>query len=225
MNPKPASEGPDKRGKYQRLARFYDLLDLPFEYLRYRSLRRQLWSGLEGRILDAGIGTGRNMPFYPAGAQVTGIDLSAAMLARAEMRRRRLGASVHFVEGDIMATAFADDSFDAVVATFLFCVLEPEHQRPALAELARICRPGGEIRILEYAVSANPLRRAAMALWRPWVRLVYGAAFDRDTEQYVPDAGLELTEVRFLFSDIIKMLVARPRADIHSAAFIRPAKR
>ncbi len=211
MTPGPASKDPAKRRKYQRLAWFYDLLDLPFEYRRYRPLRRQLWSGLEGRILDAGVGTGRNIPFYPPGAQVTGIDLSAAMLARAEARRRRLGASARLVEGDIMATGFADDSFDAIVASFLFCVLEPEHQQPALAELARICRPGGEIRILEYAISADPLRRAAMALWRPWVRLVYGAAFDRETERYVPDAGLELIEVRFLFSDIIKMLVARPR--------------
>ena len=105
------------------------------------------------------------MPFHPPGARVTGIDLSAAMLARAEKRRRWLGPSVQLVEGNIMATGFAEDSFDAIVASFLLCVLEPEHQQPALRELARICRPGGEIRILEYALSAAPLRRAVMALW------------------------------------------------------------
>lgn len=196
---------------YQRVARFYDILDLPFELRRYQPLRREMWRGLEGRVLDAGVGTGRNMPFYPVGARVTGIDLSGAMLARAEKRRGRLGSAVDLVEGDITATRFADDSFDAVVATFLFCVLGPAQQLSALRELARICRPGGEIRILEYAVSAHPLRRTVMALWAPWVRLVYGAAFDRETERYVSDAGLDLVEARFLFSDIIKLLVVRPR--------------
>jgi len=50
-----------------------------------------------------------------------------------------------------------------------------------------------------------------MRLWAPWVRLVYGATFDRNTEQYVDAAGLELTEERFLYQDIIKLLVLRPR--------------
>ena len=80
---------------------------------------------------------------------------------------------------------------------------------PALVELARICKPDGEIRILEYAISANPIRRAIMRLWAPWVRFAYGAAFDRNTEQYLPAAGLELIETRYLHSDIIKLLVIR----------------
>ncbi len=201
----------EKRTKYELIARFYDILDIPFEARRYRPLRRASWAGLGCRILDAGVGTGRNMPFYPKDAQVCGIDLSRAMLSRAEKRRRRLGLKAELVEGDIMETGFADDSFDAIVATFLFCVLEPEQQLPALRELARICRPGGEIRILEYAVPAHPVRRAVMGLWAPWVRLIYGADFDRKTENYVSETGLDLVEVRFVFSDIIKLLVARPR--------------
>ena len=50
-----------------------------------------------------------------------------------------------------------------------------------------------------------------MCLWAPWVRQIYGAAFDRKTEHYVSEAGLDLVEVGFVFSDIIKFLVARPR--------------
>lgn len=200
-----------KRNKYQRLARLYDLLDLPFEYRRYHPIRRELWSGIAGRILDAGVGTGRNMAFYPAYSEVTGIDLSPAMLARAERRREQMGVEVELVEGDIMATEFPDQSFDAIVATFLFCVLEPEQQLPALRELRRICRADGEIHILEYAISADPFRRLVMRLWAPWVRWVYGAAFDRETERYVADASLDLIETRFLFGDIVKLLVLRPR--------------
>ncbi len=195
---------------YRHIATFYDLLDLPFETFRYRPLRIELFAGLEGTLLDAGVGTGRNMPYYPQDAKTVGIDLSPAMLARARQRRDRLGLEVELEEMDVLNTAFPDRSFDTVVATFLFCVLPSEHQAPALRELARICKPGGQIRILEYAYSENPLRLFIMRLWAPWVRWAYGAAFDRATEGYLAEAGLEAVEIRFLYKDIIKLIVARP---------------
>ena len=99
-----------------------------------------------------------------------------------------------------------------MIATFLFCVLGEDQQLPALRELARICREGGEIRLLDYVYSENPARRFVMRLWAPWVRTVFGAAFDRDTERYVTEAGLELIERRFLVSDVIRLLVLRPKA-------------
>lgn len=196
---------------YDRVAALYDLLDLPFEYGRYRAIRRQLFAGVSGSVLDAGVGTGRNMPFYPPGAEVIGIDLSAQMLARARRRQTSLGVRTELKQGDIRATRFANARFDYIVATFLFCVLSEEDQLPALRELKRICRPHGEIRLLEYTYSVNPLRRFIMRLWAPWVRFVYGAAFDRDTEHYVEAAGLALVERRFVFKDIIKLLVLRHR--------------
>jgi len=195
---------------YRHIAAFYDLLDLPFEYGRYRRIRPILFEGLSGTLLDAGVGTGRNMAYYPRGSKVVGIDLSPAMLARARRRRDRLGLDVDLEEMDVLHTSFADDSFDAVVATFLFCVLAPEQQATALRELARICKPGGQIRILEYAYSKHPIRRFVMGLWAPWVRWAYGAAFDRATEGYLAEAGLETVETRFLHKDIIKLIVARP---------------
>lgn len=195
---------------YHRVAAFYDLLDLPFEYFRYRKIRPRLFECLSGSILDAGVGTGRNMPFYPKSAKMVSIDLSPAMLARAERRRDRLGLDVTLEQMDVAHTSFSDHSFDATVATFLFCVLPPEHQVPALRELARICKPGGEIRILEYVYSQDPFRRFVMRLWAPWVRWAYGAAFDRATESYLAKAGLEAVETRFLYKDIIKLIVARP---------------
>jgi len=196
---------------YNRVARLYDLLDLPFEYGRYRPIRRTLFEGVSGKVLDAGIGTGRNMAYYPEHGEVTGIDLSPAMLARAERRRERLGKTVDLHEMDVTKTDFSDDCFDHVVATFLFCVLDNHLQAPALRELERICKPQGRIHILEYAYSANSWKAFIMRLWAPWVRLVYGATFDRDTERYVEGAGLELVEKRFLFEDIIKLIVLKPR--------------
>ncbi len=194
---------------YRSIARLYDLLDLPFERGRYAPIRPVMFAGLSGRLLDAGVGTGRNMAFYPPNAQVTGVDLSPAMLSRAVARREQLGVEVELLERDICDTRLPEGHFDAAVATFLFCVLDDSLQLPALKELSRIVRPGGEIRILEYQYSARPWKRFVMHLWAPWVRMAYGATFDRNTEQYLPEAGLEIVEERFLFQDIIKLIVAR----------------
>ncbi len=198
------------RKTYHFIARLYDILDLPFEATRYRPLRQQLFAGLSGRLLDAGVGTGRNMSFYPPGGDVIGVDLSHAMLELARRRRHRLDIDCDLVEMDVLRLAFPERSFDGIVATFLFCVLDPSDQGPALSELARVCRPGGEVRILEYAYSANPWTRMIMCLWAPWVRFAYGAAFDRDTESHIAGAGFELVERRFLFRDIIKLLILKP---------------
>ena len=200
-----------RRATYQRIARWYDLLDAPFERKRYQPIRPLLFAGLSGRILDAGVGTGRNIPFYPQDGDMLGIDLSPAMLTRASRRRDEVGRDVALMEMDVMHTSFEDNSFDAVVSTFLFCVLAPEHQLPALKELARICKPDGEIRLLEYSYSKNPMKRFIMRLWAPWVRFAYGAAFDRNTYLYLEEAGFEETENYFLVGDIIRLIVARPK--------------
>lgn len=202
----------NKQKTYHHIARLYDLLDLPFEHGRYRPLRRELFRDVRGDLLDAGVGTGRNFPYYPPDTRVIGIDLSPAMLERAKRRKQRLGTQVELREMDVLAMDFADASFDCVVSTFLFCVLDDALQQPALEEIARVCRPDGRIYILEYAISENPLRRFIMRLWAPWVRFAYGARFDRNTEQYLDDAGLELLDTRYLYRDIVKLLTVRRKA-------------
>lgn len=208
------------RGKYQRIAFLYDLLDLPFELRRYSALRTELLSGVEGRLLDAGVGTGRNIAYYPATVQATGIDLSAAMLARATKRSAQHNIPVELLEMDALQTTFPDHHFDCIISSFMFCVLDQFQQLPALRELRRICKPGGQIRVLEYSLSRSPYKRAAMQLWAPWVRWVYGASFNRNTEQYVGEAGLTLVEKRFVFHDIIKLIILEPLVSDNTPAQI-----
>lgn len=196
------------RQKYQRIAPFYDLLDLPFEYTRYRRLRPLLFEGLAGRILEAGVGTGRNFPFYPPGASLVAIDFSPAMLARAA-RRLPAAAPVELREMDVTRLDFPDGSFDAAVATFLFCVLPDALQLPALRELGRVVKPGGTIRCLEYVRPHGAGRRFLARLWEPWVAWAYGAGFDRPTERAIGEAGLGLVEARFVVDDLVKLLSAR----------------
>jgi ubiquinone/menaquinone biosynthesis C-methylase UbiE len=152
---RPGKERKSARGvisnldRYQRIAPFYDLLDLPFERRRYRALRPLLFRGFAGRLLDAGVGTGRNFPFYTAGVSaVVGIDLSPRMLARAERRRDLSPVPIELRPMDVTRLDFADSTFDAAVSTFLFCVLPDQLQVPALQELGRVVKPGGPIRLL-----------------------------------------------------------------------------
>lgn len=195
--------------RYQRIAPLYDLLDLPFEYGRYRHIRPQLFEGLSGRILDAGVGTGRNIPYYPPSAHVVGIDLSPAMLARAERRARSHGRAVELHRMDVTRLELPDRSFDAAVASFLFCVLPKELQTPALREIGRVLKPGGTLRLIEYVRPKGKLRAALARLWEPWMAWAYGAGFDRHTEEHVNESGLELLESRFLVDDLIKLISLR----------------
>jgi ubiquinone/menaquinone biosynthesis C-methylase UbiE len=195
--------------RYQRIAPLYDFLDGPFERRRYRPLRPMLFQGMSGSLLDAGIGTGRNCEFYPQDAVVTGIDSSPAMIERARGRCPTLAEGGRLHEMDVTALKFPAASFDAAVSSFLFCVLPDEQQVPALRELGRVVKPGGLIRLLEYVRPRGRLRRAITYIWQPWISWAYGASFDRNTEQYIPAAGLELVESRLVFDDIMKMLTLR----------------
>ena len=194
--------------RYQRIAPLYDLLDLPFEARRYRKLRPLLFERLSGRVLDAGVGTGRNIAYYPAGAAVLGIDFSPAMLARAEARRERSPAVVELRQMDVTRLDLADDSFDAAVSSFLFCVLPDEAQAPALRELRRVVRSGGEVRLLDYVRPRGMMRRMIARLWEPWIAWAYGASFDRDTEAHIVAAGLEISEARYVVDDLVKFIRA-----------------
>ena len=198
--------------RYERIAPFYDLLDLPFERRRYRALRPLLFRGLAGQLLDAGIGTGRNCEFYPPAATVSGIDTSPAMLARAYDRCPTLAAGGRLYQMDVTALEFPTGSFDGAVATFLFCVLPDDQQVPALRELGRVVKPGGLIRLLEYVRPRGTFRRILSRIWQPWIAWAYGASFDRHTERHIPEAGLELVESRYVVDDLVKLLTARRSA-------------
>jgi ubiquinone/menaquinone biosynthesis C-methylase UbiE len=197
--------------RYQRIAPLYDLLDFPFEHGRYRHIRPQLFEELSGRILDAGVGTGRNIAYYPRDASVVGIDLSPAMLARAERRAQRIGRIVDLRQMDVTRLDLPDQSFDAAVASFLFCVLPNDLQVIALLEIERVLKPRATLRLLEYVHPSGTLRSFIARLWEPWMAWAYGAGFDRRTEEHMIEAGLEILDTRFVVDDLIKVISARAR--------------
>jgi ubiquinone/menaquinone biosynthesis C-methylase UbiE len=195
---------------YERIAPLYDLIDLPFEIGRYRAIRPLLFSGLKGRILDAGVGTGRNIAFYPPGTDVFGVDLSPAMLKRAA-RRLKPATQVKLMRMDLAALDFPDNSFDAAVASFVFCTMPADARLAALRELSRVVKPSGRVRLLEYAPAQSSVRRVVARLWQPWVKWAFGARLNQDIEVELDGASLTLSNSRYVAS-AIKLLEAKPAA-------------
>lgn len=198
--------------KYAFTGHVYDFLDAPWEFLRYRKIRPRVWAEAAGarRILDAGIGTGRNISYYPRGVEVHGVDLSETMLQACRQRIRSVASTAGLACGTVTCLPFKNQSFDAVVSTFLFCVLPDELQPPALKELRRVLRPGGKLILLEYVYSQNPIQRLVMQSMSLWVEFLYGARFDRRTPQHLLAGNWRIESERFVSKDIVKLIVARP---------------
>jgi ubiquinone/menaquinone biosynthesis C-methylase UbiE len=109
----------------------------------------------KGEVLEVAIGTGLNLEFYPAGVSLTGLDLSPAMLDQARDRAAALGREIVLREGQAHAMPFADDSFDTVVCTLGLCSVPDE--RPVIAEMYRVLRPGGRLLLLDHVGSHHRL--------------------------------------------------------------------
>lgn len=195
---------------YERIAPVYDLLDAAYEWSWKRRLRSELFRRAGGRILDVGVGTGCNIPHYPANSEVVGIDSSQEMLKRAGQRARSLGRGMQLLEMNLLDLDLPDDAFDTVVVTFVMICL-PEHlQLPALRELRRVCKPDGSILVLDYRMSTNPAMRLGMRCLSPWLRWAFAARYDSSTESYVEAAGLRLAERRRFMHDSVSLLVLEP---------------
>jgi ubiquinone/menaquinone biosynthesis C-methylase UbiE len=188
------TEQEDVTRRYDRMARFYDLYDAPMEWMGTRRRRRRLVAQLEGRVLEAGVGTGKNIPYYPEDVEVTGIDVSAKMLARAERRARVLGREVSFELADVTDLPYPDGSFDTTVATTVFCsVADPV---AGLRELGRVTKPNGRILLLEHVRPRNRVGGLFADVASILTRRIFGFNANRRTEENVRAAGLVVTDVK-----------------------------
>lgn len=193
--------------RYDRIAWLYDWMESPMEKMASRNWRRVLFSRLKGRrILEVGVGTGKNLPFYPPGREVTGIDVSARMLERARQRTAFLQGRFTLLKMDVEHLEFPDASFDAVVSTYVFCSV-PDPIK-GLEEVRRVLKPGGKAYFLEH-VRPSGLRGWVFDLLSPLVSRLIGPSINRDTVGNIRKAGLRILEEKFLSSDIFKIIIAQ----------------
>ena len=111
-----------------------------------------------GDVLEVAIGTGRNLPFYPPDVRLTAVEFSPAMLELARQRAQELGRTVDLRLGDAQALDLPDESFDTVVCTLSLCGIPDE--RPAVQEMKRVLRPGGQLLLLDHIAGSPAWVRA-----------------------------------------------------------------
>jgi len=195
------------RARYDRNAPFYDLMTRGSER-RLASARANMWRAVRGpRVLEVGVGTGINMPYYPPGMQLTAIDLSPRMLERARLRAQKLDVVVDLREADAQALPFPGGSFETVVATCVFCsVPDPVL---GLRELRRVLVPDGQLLLMEHVLSERPVVRQLMQGLNPMVVRMMGANINRETVANVQMVGFQDLEVQDLWLQIFKAMEAR----------------
>ncbi|MGW0357852.1 class I SAM-dependent methyltransferase [Nocardia nova] len=172
-------------------------------------LRRRVCAGLRGRVVEIGFGSGRNVPFYPAGvSRVSAVEpadlgwrLAAARVADSPVPVERAGL-------DGQSLPFADNSFDSALSTWTLCTI-PDIA-VALREVRRVLLPGGTFHFVEHGLAPDANVRAWQHRLDPVQQVIAGGChLNRDIRGLLDEAGFEITELdRFYDSPAPKTFAA-----------------
>ena len=194
------------RRHYDRNAENYDRLIAVAERVFFGGGREWVCSRARGEVLEIAFGTGRNLPLYPEDVRLTGIELSPMMLAVARRRAREERIEADLRVGDAQDLQFPNASFDSVVATLALCTVPDDRQ--AVAEAARVLRPGGRLLLLEHVRSPLLPVRVAQALLHPFSVLLEHDHLLRAPLRHVEGAGLVVEELERSNLGVVERLAA-----------------
>lgn len=178
------------------------------EVKAFHKYRKLLWENIKGNVLEVGVGTGNNMPYYPDDAKITAIDFSPKMLEIARKKARSLNKDVKLFEMDIQKLDFSDKTFDSIVVSCVFCSV-PDPVK-GFKELKRVCKDDGKIYMLEHMKSNKPIIGTCMDILNPIVVRMHGANINRRTMENIEKAGLRVEYEENLFSDFVKYIILLP---------------
>jgi len=194
--------------KYNRLSSVYDLMEWPMEFLFFSRWRKEVLSGLGGRVLEVGVGTGKNLKYYPPGCLIIGIDNSEGMLKKARKKAEGMN-NVTLLLMDAEHLEFPDNTFDYVVTTFVLCSI-PDPVK-ALKEMRRVLKPSGEMINLEHMRSSNRFISRFEDLINPIIVSMTGIHVNRKTVENVVKAGFAIKDVEnLLLKDVFRKIRSKP---------------
>lgn len=196
------------RAAYNENASTYALVESIPEYLGLRRIRRRLIQQAESKVLEVAVGTGLNLPYYASDCRLTAVDISEAMLERAERRAESLGLQVDFRQMKAEELDFPDNHFDTIVSTMTLCTfIEPVK---ALREMSRVCKPDGRILLMEHGRSSTGPIARFQDRWEEKHAEQMGCHWNREPVEIAQEAGLELIQAQTHFFGVFHEIVARP---------------
>jgi ubiquinone/menaquinone biosynthesis C-methylase UbiE len=179
--------------------------------------RKRVVSGAAGRVLEIGIGSGLNLPFYSQSVkQIVGMDPSPKLLEMAREATTKSSLSVGLMEGTAEALPLGNASMDTVVTTWTMCSIPNVDQ--ALEEIHRVIKPGGRLLFVEHGLSPEPRVRWWQDRLTPvWTHLSGGCHLNRAIEDLIKRAGFSIEQLHKGYFPGPKLMtfmyegVARPR--------------
>lgn len=197
------------KNRYNRVSKIYDLMEKPMESMLMDDWRKELFEKIEGKkILEVGVGTGKNLDFYSTDKEVTGIDFSEKMLEKAKNKSKDKD-HVTLMEMDAENMTFEDNTFDTVVTSCVFCSV-PDPVK-GLKEIRRVCKNGGKVIMLEHMRSNKPVVGKIMDRINFIPLHIWGANINRQTLKNLQEAGFnkEDTTYKNVWSDVVKIIGMR----------------
>jgi ubiquinone/menaquinone biosynthesis C-methylase UbiE len=192
------------RKKWDSAAARYDLFSAGAEK-RWASVKQETFAPMRGKVLFLAAGTGVDFQFFPAGQEIIAIDISSKMLEQARPRADAYRGRIELREMDVHELDYPDETFDQVFTSCTFCsVPDPVN---GLRRLHRVLRPGGELRMFEHTGSRWFPFNVMLHLMTPITRLS-GPELNRPTVANVRKAGFTIREVRNVYLDVVKSIVA-----------------
>ena len=193
------------RKRYDRVSKVYDLLEQPMEVMSLKKWRLEVTKDLKGKVLEVGVGTGKNIPYYPDNLDITAIDFSDKMLSKAKEKTKKFNKKVELIKMDAQIMDFADNTFDMVFTTCVFCSV-PDAVK-GLKEIRRVCKHDGKIIMIEHVRSEGKVLGLIMDILNPLTVNLYGANINRRTVENVEKAGFYKVEVINLTGDVVKKII------------------
>lgn len=197
------------KNRYNRISKIYDILEQPMEVMTMNKWRERLIKNIEGtKILEVGVGTGKNLLLYPNKLQITGIDFSENMLAKSKAKIEGK-ENIRLIEMDAQKMSFADNTFDTIVTSCVFCSVPDPVE--GLKEMRRVCKSDGKIIMLEHMRSQHNIAGKFMDAMNFIPLHTWGANINRETIENILKAGFkeEEIETQDLWSDIVKLIEIR----------------
>lgn len=181
--------------------KIYDLAMKPLEATRFKKVRSDLIRNVQGKVLEIGSGTGINFPYYEKAEQVIAIEPNPRMSRRAVKRGRNAQVPITLYEANAESLPFADNTFDTVIATLVFCTIP--NPLEALKEIQRVSKPGAEILFFEHVRMEQPALAKAQDLLNPvWEKIGDGCQLNRDTLSLISSSGIYVESVESLYSGL-----------------------